>query len=212
MSFQLPSTTPFVAKKKGSITFAIADSDGVCHTLEGDVPFSKGDVICTNADPKGKGESWPVQAEKFYNKYDVTQSEEVDGSLRGSAVPKGKPVLAWEITQDMVGPDGKLHVPVGWADNGELTGEPGKHVLVCYGPGDYGVVDKEIFEQTYGIMKSSDLTPSERKEVSELVKATGVPHPFVSMEVASIPPLRSSSNPKPEVSSQEQDSNLMHLR
>ena len=177
MPFELPSTPPMAAKKTGTIAFRVADSDGVCKTLEGDVPYRKGDVICTNVDPKGRGESWPVERDKFEKKYQPVRDG--DGPLpeSGTAKPKGNPTLVWEITSDMTGPDGKAHVPVGWAENGELTGRPGADYLVCYGPGDYGIIDKKIFQQTYEVPNDREWTESETEFLYNLCDRVNVPLP-----------------------------------
>jgi hypothetical protein len=79
-----------------------------------------------------EGEQWPIPREKFEQTYDVLEP--------GVAAKKNIPVFAKEMSEP-------FQVKVSWSDD-LLRGEPGDY-LVQYGPGDYGVVGREIFKKTY---------------------------------------------------------------
>ena len=79
-----------------------------------------------------EGEQWPIPAEKFTQTYNDLGD--------GTAAKKNIPVFAMEMNEP-------FQVKVSWSDD-LLQGEPGDY-LVQYGPGDYGVVGREIFGKTY---------------------------------------------------------------
>jgi hypothetical protein len=79
-----------------------------------------------------EGEQWPIPAEKFKQTYDDLGD--------GTAAKKNIPVYAVEMNKP-------FQVKVSWS-NDLLKGDPGDY-LVQYGPGDYGVVGREIFGKTY---------------------------------------------------------------
>tara|TARA_B100000214_G_scaffold332240_1_gene273639 strand:+ start:913 stop:1362 length:450 start_codon:yes stop_codon:yes gene_type:complete len=116
------------AKKPIPLQFRYAKGDGWIKTKEGEVRMKAGDAIMTGTE----GENWPIPAEKFAQTYDDLGD--------GTAAKKNIPVFAKEMDQP-------FQVKVSWS-NDLLQGEPGDY-LVQYGPGDYGVVGREIFAKTY---------------------------------------------------------------
>jgi len=116
------------AKKPIPLQFRYAKGDGWIKTKEGEVRMKAGDAIMTGTE----GENWPIPAEKFAETYDDLGD--------GTAAKKNIPVFAKEMDQP-------FQVKVSWS-NDLLQGEPGDY-LVQYGPGDYGVVGREIFAKTY---------------------------------------------------------------
>ncbi len=107
-----------------------ADKDGVCSTKEGFVNYLKGDAIMTGT----KGERWPIAKEKFEKTYEAVDAE------KGLYSKKSLPVLALKI-------DEPFTVNVSWSKD-PLVGKPGDWLLQ-YGKGDFGIVDAEIFKETY---------------------------------------------------------------
>ena len=116
------------AKKPIPLKYEIAPSNLTVMTKEGPVAARAGDVIMTGT----KGENWPIPKNKFRQTYDIVGD--------GLAAKKNIPVSAQQMNKP-------FNVKVSWSDD-LLRGKPGDF-LVQYGPGDYGVVEKEIFKQTY---------------------------------------------------------------
>jgi hypothetical protein len=116
------------AKKPIPLEFRYAETDETIETKEGSVGAKAGDAIMTGTE----GEQWPIPAEKFAQTYDDLGD--------GTAAKKNIPVFAKEMSEP-------FQVKVSWS-NDLLQGEPGDY-LVQYGPGDYGVVGREIFGKTY---------------------------------------------------------------
>ena len=98
------------------------------HMSEAESINKAGDAIMTGTE----GEQWPIPAEKFAQTYDDLGD--------GTAAKKNIPVFAMEMHEP-------FQVKVSWSDD-LLQGEVGDY-LVQYGPGDYGVVGREIFGKTY---------------------------------------------------------------
>ena len=121
-------------KKAVPIKAVMADSEGVIKSLEGPVKHNIGDAIMTGT----KGEQWVIPKANFNKTY-----EAVEG-MPGMYAKKKIPVSVRQIDKD-------FSVPVSWQDT-PLTGKPGDF-RVKYGPNDYGVVDKDIFNETYGHMQ-----------------------------------------------------------
>lgn len=117
-----------VRKKPLTLRFRFATETEVIETLEGPVTAHAGDAVLTGV----RGEAWPISAEKFCQKYEVMAD--------GQCVPRGNVVDAQQMLEPFV-------VRVGWA-NEPLKGQPGDYLLT-YGPGDFGVVERAIFEETY---------------------------------------------------------------
>ena len=120
----------FVTNKKPiPLSFRVAQSDVTVNTKEGPVKARKGDFIMTGT----KGENWPIPEDKFRQTYDVQSG--------GTTAAKKKiNVRAAQMKKP-------FEVKVSWSAD-TLKGKAGDF-LVQYGPGDYGVVGKEIFEETY---------------------------------------------------------------
>lgn len=117
-----------VYKKPVVLGFEYAENDSTIETKEGPVKCSKGDAILTGT----QGERWPVPRDRFAETYDVVGD--------GECAKKKIEVLALQM-------DEAFTVKPSWS-NDPLVGKPGDW-FVQYGKGDYGVVDCEIFEETY---------------------------------------------------------------
>ena len=120
-------------KKPIPLAFRIAQSPEIVQTKEGPVQAELGAYIMTGT----KGENWPIPADQF--NYDILSQ---DGDT-GTAAKKKIIVFAKEMNEH-------FEVKVSWSAS-TLKGKSGDY-LVQYGPGDYGVVDKEIFNETYSVL------------------------------------------------------------
>nr|WP_229265357.1 PGDYG domain-containing protein [Duganella sp. 1224] len=107
-----------------------ADADGVCQTLEGPVPYHAGDAILTGV----RGEQWPMLCTRFKQSYEPLPGQ--PGQYR----KRPQTVLALRL-------DHAIEVAVN-GRRGVLRGQPGDWLLQ-YGPGDFGVVAADIFDETY---------------------------------------------------------------
>ena len=116
------------AKKPIPLEFSFTDTDQTIETKEGSVQARAGDAIMTGTE----GEQWPIPIEKFKQTYDDLGD--------GTAAKKDIPVFAKEMSEP-------FQVKVSWSSD-LLSGERGDY-LVQYGPGDYGIVGKDIFLKTY---------------------------------------------------------------
>ena len=115
-------------KKPNPEKYEIAQQDGVIQTLEGPVNYRKGYYILTGP----KGEQYPMPPEKF--------SELKDDAGNGVCYPK-KIIKVAKLADH----DGA--VKTSWGET--LNYRTGEDYIVRHGPGDYGVVKKDIFAQTY---------------------------------------------------------------
>lgn len=120
-------------KKPIPLEFRIAQGPEQVKTKEGPVDAKAGDYIMTGT----KGENWPIPGDQF--NYDILTQ---DGNT-GTAAKKKIIVSAKEMNEP-------FEVKVSWSSS-TLKGKPSDY-LVQYGPGDYGVVDREIFEETYSMV------------------------------------------------------------
>ena len=120
-----------VQKKAIPLQFRIAEQPETVQTLEGAVEAPAGAYIMTGT----KGENWPIPADKFKETYDIIDKQH--------AAKKPIPVPAKQMDQN-------FFVTVSWSPD-KLQGEPGDW-LVQYGPGDYGVVEAGIFDETYDLL------------------------------------------------------------
>jgi hypothetical protein len=109
--------------------FEVADRDGTIQTLEGPVSYSEGDYIMTGP----KGEQYPISSEKF--------KELKTDNGDGTASPKKIVKLA-----KMADHDGYVILKY---NGSKLNYTKGEDVIVRHGTDDYGVVKKDIFQQTY---------------------------------------------------------------
>ena len=120
-----------VQKKAIPLQFRIAEQPETVQTLEGAVEAPAGAYIMTGT----KGENWPIPADKFKETYDIIDKQH--------AAKKPIPVPAKQMDQN-------FFVTVSWSPD-KLQGKPGDW-LVQYGPGDYGVVEAGIFDETYDLL------------------------------------------------------------
>lgn len=117
-------------KKPAKEPFEIAKEAGVIQTLEGPVKYEKGFYIITGP----KGEKYPITPESFA-KLKVDNGD-------GTASPRKIVKLAKEA-------DHSGQVRTSWGET--LNYKPGEDIIVRHGPGEYGVVKKDIFQQTYQV-------------------------------------------------------------
>jgi hypothetical protein len=117
-----------------SVTFAVAP--GRLQTLEGPVPYKAGDAIMTGV----KGEHWPVERHRFLERYEPSPG--TNSGEDGTYTRRPEDVLAVQLTSK----DEPMEITT--QSGGQLTAREGDW-LVQYAPGDFGVVDPEIFEETY---------------------------------------------------------------
>jgi hypothetical protein len=114
-------------KKAAPVHYKTAISPGVIDTLEGPVNYMAGHKIITGP----KGEQYPISPEKFVTLYDDNKD--------GTATPKKIHKHA-----KLADHDGVVH-----ASWGDLNYKAGEDYIVRHGHNDYGVVKKDIFNQTY---------------------------------------------------------------
>lgn len=110
-----------------SIRYDTATDSGTIDTLEGPVDYNAGHKIITGP----KGEQYPVNPKKFADYYDDHDD--------GTATPKK--IHKYAKLAD--------HSGVITASWGNLNYTSGEDYIVRHGAGDYGVVKKDIFAQTY---------------------------------------------------------------
>lgn len=115
-------------KKPAREPYEIAQQDGVLQTLEGPVNYKAGFYIMTGP----KGEKYPITPERF--------NDLKDDNGDGTASPK-KIVKLAKVA------DHSGTVNTSWGE--PLNYSPGEDIIVKHGPGDYGVVKKDIFAKTY---------------------------------------------------------------
>ena len=108
--------------------YEIAQEDGTIQTLEGPVNYKRGFYILTGP----KGEQYPIPPEKF--------RELKDDAGDGICYPKKIIKLA-----KLADHDGS--VATSWGETLNYTA--GEDYIVRHGPGDYGVVKRNIFAKTY---------------------------------------------------------------
>jgi hypothetical protein len=115
-------------KRPAQERYEIASAPGTALTLEGPIKYPAGYYIMTGP----KGEQYPISPETF-NKLK-------DDLGNGACTPKK--IIKLAKVADRSGT-----VDTSWGE--KLHYNPGEDVLVRHGPGDYGVVKKDIFNQTY---------------------------------------------------------------
>ena len=135
-----------IQKKDIPLQFRIAEQPETIQTLEGPVQAPVGSYIMTGT----KGENWPIPADKFEETYDI-----IDDS---TAAKKPIPVLGKNMKED-------FFVTVSWSPD-KLKGNPGDW-LVQYGPGDYGVVEAGIFDETYDNKGPAHITVDEIRPIQK---------------------------------------------
>ena len=115
-------------KKANPISYKRAVEPGSIETLEGPVNYQAGYYIITGP----KGEQYPIPPAKFNELYDDHKNN--------TATPKKIVKLAKVADHGGV-------VNTSWGE--PLNYNPGEDIIVKHGPGDYGVVKKDIFAKTY---------------------------------------------------------------
>ena len=117
----------------------IAPAAGVVDTLEGPVAHNAGAAIVTGT----AHESWPVERERFLQSYKA--EPETHYGQDGYYTKHPKEVLALRLTRP--------HRVTLSQGRGQLQGQAGDY-LVQYAPGDQAIVERCIFERTYGRLDS----------------------------------------------------------
>jgi len=117
-----------VAKKANPIQYKKAIEPGSIETLEGPVDYQAGFYIITGP----KGEEYPIPPAKFNELYNDNKDN--------TATPKKIIKVAKLADHDGV-------VNTSWGE--PLNYTAGNDYIVRHGAGDYGVVKKDIFSQTY---------------------------------------------------------------
>ena len=115
-------------KRPAKEKYEIAAEPGTIQTLEGPVKYPAGFYIMTGP----KGEQYPISPEKF---------NELKDDL-GDGVCSPKKIMKVAKVADHSG-----SVDTSWGE--KLHYNPGEDIIVRHGPNDYGVVKKDIFNQTY---------------------------------------------------------------
>lgn len=110
-----------------------AQSDGVLATLEGEVPFQRGDAILTGT----RGEHWPVSRERFFHTY--TPGPGVAPGEDGEYVKLSRPATALQM---------RCPFRVTTLGGKTLTGAAGDWLLQ-YQDGEYGIVAEALFPERY---------------------------------------------------------------
>jgi hypothetical protein len=122
-----------VIKKPIPLKVEFAKENGTISTKEGEQPFKAGDAIMTGT----QGEKWPIPANNFKETYEVVDA------AKGLYAKKNIEVLAVQMNQGFT-------VNVSWSEK-PLVGKAGDW-LVQYGKGDFGIVDRQIFKETYDVV------------------------------------------------------------
>jgi len=115
-------------KRPAKERYEITKEPGIVQTLEGPVKYPAGYYIMTGP----KGEQYPISPETFSKLKDDL----------GDGVCTPKKIIKMAKLADRSGT-----VDTSWGE--KLYYNSGEDVLVRHGPGDYGVVKKDIFNQTY---------------------------------------------------------------
>ena len=126
-----------VIKKPIHLTYSYIEEDCVIQTLEGPVNAGDGHVLLTGT----KGEQWPIPINRFALTYETLS---YDKELKTGKCFK----MPIEVEAQQM--DKPFSVKVSWNED-LLHGNPGDY-LVTYGPDDFGVVAKEIFNETYEVV------------------------------------------------------------
>lgn len=114
-----------------------ADSNGICQTLEGPVPYVKGDAIMTGL----AGEHWPIAIDYFLTTY-----EPVPPTQTGShGQYRKRKIIVWVMEL-------KMAATVELSSGATLSGVAGDW-LVQYEAGSFGIVEKKVFSMTYQIVE-----------------------------------------------------------
>ena len=115
-------------KQPAKEKYEVAQEPGTIETLEGPVKYPAGYYIMTGP----KGEQYPISPEKF---------KELKDDL-GNGVCSPKKIIKLAKVADHAGT-----VDTSWGE--KLHYNPGEDIIVRHGHNDYGVVKKDIFQQTY---------------------------------------------------------------
>ena len=128
--------------RKKDLPFAVrfAVQAGVMATLEGDVPYARGDALAWGP----RNERWPIAAAYFAENY--LPAPGTKAGRDGQYCKKPVIVAAAPMTEDF---------SVAATGGALLRGEAGDW-LVQYEQGHYGIVRHDIFSETYELLDEED--------------------------------------------------------
>lgn len=123
-----------VRKRPVPVEVVFATNNGLCETLEGPVRYRAGDAILTGK----RGEQWPVARASFDASYAAIAPTRhgQNGAYRKQAGGARAVRLGHAID-----------VPVGWKSD-PLHGKAGDWLL-RYDNGDFGLVQDDVFRESY---------------------------------------------------------------
>ena len=127
-----------VRKRATPVSVVFADAPGTMPTLEGPVPYEKGDALLTGV----KEERWPVARASFLERYEALPGT----TPGGDGMYKRRPEVLWAVQVTSA----DLPLEITTASGGVLGASAGDW-LIQYSPGDLGVVDGEIFAESYEV-------------------------------------------------------------
>jgi hypothetical protein len=123
-----------VCKRPVAVVVEFATTDGTCKTLEGEVRYQAGDALLTG----GRGEHWPIRRASFGSSYEPIPPTRAGENGRYRKLPALAHALQLTAAFD---------IPASWQRE-TLHGRPGDWLL-RYGDGAFGIVQDEIFRETY---------------------------------------------------------------
>jgi hypothetical protein len=123
-----------VCKKPVAVAVEFASAGGTYNTLEGEVHYEAGDALLTGI----RGERWPVRRHLFRSSYEPVPPTRSGQNGRYRKLPAVAHAL--RLTQF-------FDIPVSWQRE-TLHGKPGDW-LIRYSDGSFGIVQDEIFRETY---------------------------------------------------------------
>jgi hypothetical protein len=123
-----------VCKRPVAVEVEFAVADGTCKTLEGEVQYQAGDALLTGI----RGEPWPVRRALFGSSYEPIAPTRAGENGRYRKLPALAHAL--QLTE-------AFDIPVTWQRE-TLHGRPGDWLL-RYADGSFGIVQDEIFRETY---------------------------------------------------------------
>jgi len=124
-----------VCKKPVAVEVEFAATDGVCKTLEGEVRYSAGDALLTGS----HGDHWPVRRDLFRSSYAPIPPTRAGENGRYRKLPALAHALRLSDSFD---------IPANWQRE-TLHGRPGDWLL-RYADGSFGILQDDIFRETYG--------------------------------------------------------------
>jgi PGDYG protein len=123
-----------VCKRPVAVEVEFAAAAGICKTMEGEVHYQAGDALLTGV----RGEHWPVRRASFGSSYAPIAPTRAGANGRYRKLPALAHAL--RLTES-------FDIPASWQSE-TLHGRPGDWLL-RYADGSFGIVQDEIFRETY---------------------------------------------------------------